>query len=89
VPIEVKASQPRKLKRRTAKHVGMKAPFDLFADTYGLRHQLQLCLQNAALGNTKPRGFVAYVDVVNEEVKLIKINKEVWALAQAANLGLI
>ena len=84
VPIEVKASRPRKLKRRSARDIGMKAPFDSFADTYGLRHQLQLCLQNAAAGNMRPKGFVAYVDVVGEKVTLVKINKGVWALAQAA-----
>lgn len=84
VPVEVKASRPRKLKRRSAKDIGMKAPFCSFADTYGMRHQLQLCLQNASLGNVKPTGYVAYVDVANEEIKLVKINKEVWALAQAA-----
>tara|TARA_B100001094_G_scaffold179829_1_gene174139 strand:- start:1577 stop:2197 length:621 start_codon:yes stop_codon:yes gene_type:complete len=82
VPVEVKASRPRKLKRRSAKDTGMKAPFDAFADTYGMRHQIQLCLQNAALGNVKPKGFVAYVDVVNEEVTLVQMNKAVWALAR-------
>jgi len=83
VPVEVKASRPRKLKRRSAKDVGMKPPFCSFADTFCLRHQLQLCLQNAALGNRKPTGFLAYVDVANEEIKLVKMNKAIWALAQA------
>lgn len=89
VPVEIKASRPRKLKRRSAKNVGMKTPFDSFADTYGLRHQLQLCLQNAAIGNIKPRGFIAYVDIVNEKITLVRINKEVWTLAQTANVDII
>ena len=84
VPVEVKACRARKLKRRAAKDKGCRAPFDGFADTYGLRHQLQLCMQNAALGNVKPRGFIAYVDVQAETVSLTKLNKEVWAIAQGA-----
>lgn len=84
VPVEVKASRPRKLKRRTAKDVGMKAPFDMFADTFGLRHQLQLCLQGAALGNSKPKGYVAYVDVAKPAVSLVTLNKQLWGRACAS-----
>ena len=81
VPIEVKACRPRKLKRRTSKDAGLRRPFDNYADNWGLRHQLQLCLQNAALGNVKPRGFVAYVDTQKPSVTLVKLNKDLWAIA--------
>lgn len=81
VPVEVKACRPRKLKRRTAKDVGFKKPFDKYADTYGLRHQLQLCVQNVSLGSKKPRGFVAYVNVHDLTVTMIKLNKDLWELA--------
>lgn len=81
VPVEVKASRPRKLKRRTAKDIGMKPPFDMFADTFGLRHQLQLCLQGIALGNSKPKGYIAYVDVTKPEVTLVTLNPKLWGCA--------
>ena len=83
VPVEVKASRPRSLKRRSAKDVGMRAPFDVFSDNYALRHQLQLCLQNAALDNSKPRGYIAYVDVDKPSIKLVKLNPALWALANS------
>ncbi|MBU63752.1 MAG: hypothetical protein CMI26_14770 [Opitutae bacterium] len=84
VPVEVKACRPRRqLKRRSAKDAGCKPPFQDYADTWGLRHQLQLLMQSAALGhhhhrNGKPRGFVAYVDVCRKSVTLVKLNPALW-----------